>query len=104
MLIHAYETVKTIDPAVKVVSAGLAPTNENSRQAMDDRLYLQLMYDHGVLNHFDALGAHPYGFAYPPDDPAVATTASTSRGSSETRRIMERNGDAATPVWATEVG
>ena len=104
MLIHAYETVKTIDPAVKVVSAGLAPTNENSRQAMDDRLYLQLMYDHGVLGHFDALGAHPYGFAYPPDDPAGDHDSLNFARLSETRRIMERNGDAAAPVWATEVG
>jgi len=39
-----YKTVKATDPEVLVVAAGLAPTNSNGLQAMDERRLLQAMY------------------------------------------------------------
>ena len=74
---RAYPAIKQADPSALVISAGLAPTNERSERALDDRLYLRRMLQAGALPYLDALGAHPYGFAYPPDDPRENMTAST---------------------------
>jgi hypothetical protein len=104
MLHAAYGAVKEADPKALVVSAGLAPTNENSAAAMDDRLYLEAMYRAGAAPFFDVLGAHPYGFAYPPDDPAGAHEGLNMARLEDLRRVMVHYGDRATPVWATEAG
>ena len=61
-----YEAVKAGDPEALVVAAGLAPTNSNEAQAMDDRLFLQAMYRAGASAYFDVLGAHPYSFGQAP--------------------------------------
>lgn len=104
LLKAAYSAIKDTDPQAMVVSAGLASTNEQSARALDDRLYLQAMYDHGARGYFDVLGAHPYGFAYPPDDPPGTHESLNFARLSEIRQIMIQNGDGETPVWATEVG
>jgi hypothetical protein len=72
LLRRAYEAIKAADPEATVVSAGLAPTNHQDAEAMDDRAFLEAMYQAGAGAYFDVLGAHPYGFAYPPDDPRGA--------------------------------
>jgi photosystem II stability/assembly factor-like uncharacterized protein len=110
LLQRAYEVIKQQDPAALVISAGLSSTNtspdagEQSNQAMDDRLFLEKMYQAGARPFFDALGAHPYGFAYPPDDPPGAHDGLNMNRLLELRAMMETYGDAAKPVWATEIG
>ncbi len=100
----AYRAVKEADPQARVVSAGLAPTNQRDAAAMDDRLYLQAMYEAGAREYFDVLGAHPYGFGHPPDDPRGAHEGLNMARLEELREIMVRYGDAGKPVWATEMG
>jgi hypothetical protein len=104
LLQAAYQAIKVADPAARVVSAGLAPTNEVSERALDDRLFLREMYTAGARGHFDALGTHPYGFGFPPDDPPGAHQGLNFARLAELRQIMVEAGDALTPVWATEVG
>lgn len=104
LLKAAHSAVKQYDPQAKVIAAGLAPTNARDGHAMDDRLYLQALYDSGFRGHYDALGAHPYGFAYPPTDPPGAHDGLNFSRLAELREIMVANGDAETPIWATEVG
>jgi len=104
LLRAAYEAIKTADPAAKVVSAGLAPTNEVDERALDDRRFLREMYAAGAKGHFDALGAHPYGFAYSPDDPSGAHEGLNFARLADQRQIMVEAGDAHTPIWATETG
>jgi hypothetical protein len=104
LLQTAYEAIKAADPTARVVSAGLAPTNDVTERALDERLFLQRMYAAGAKGHFDALGAHPYGFAYPPDDASGAHNGFNFARLTELRRIMTEADDADTPVWATEVG
>ena len=104
LLRAAHAAIKAADPQATVVSAGLAPTNEVSEQALDDRLFLREMYAAGAQEHFDVLGAHPYGFAYPPNDPPDAHEGFNFARLAELRQIMVEAGDADTPVWATEVG
>jgi GH35 family endo-1,4-beta-xylanase len=104
MLRQAYEAIKTADPEATVVSAGLAPTNHQNAEAMDDRMFLEAMYQAGAGAYFDALGAHPYGFAYPPDDPQGAHDGLNLARLLDLRAIMEAHGDGDKPIWVTELG
>ena len=100
----AYSAVKEMDPQALVISAGLAPTNRLDTTAMDDRIYLEGMYEAGAREVFGVLGVHPYGFAYPPDDLYGAHQGLNFARLEDVREIMVANGDADKPVWATEVG
>lgn len=98
-----YQAVKETDPAAHVVSAGLAPTNTRDDTAMDDRLFLDAMYEHGAASYFDVLGIHAYGFGYPPDDPNGAHDGLNLARIEDLHAIMRRHGDDK-PVWITEMG
>lgn len=87
-----------------MLSAGLAPTNAVDDTALDDRMYLKSMYEHGASDYFDILGAHPYGFAYPPDDPRGSHGGLNFLRLMDLREVMIEKGDERKPVWATEVG
>jgi hypothetical protein len=100
----AYQAVKAADPNALVVSAGLAPTNHRDDTAMDDRAFLEAMYQAGGQSYFDVLGAHPYGFAYPPDDPHDTHEGLNTARLEDLRAIMLEYGDGDKPVWATELG
>lgn len=104
LLREAYEAVRQADPHALVVSAGLAPTNRNDEAAMDDRTYLESMYQVGAAELFDVLGAHPCGFAYPPEDPHDSHQGLNFARLLDVREIMVRNGDSEKAVWATEMG
>jgi hypothetical protein len=104
MLRVAYVRIKEADPDALVVSAGLAPTNERSELAMDDRSYLERFYQAGASEYFDVLGAHAYGFGYPPDDPHDAHQGLNIARIQDLREIMVAHGDADKPVWITELG
>jgi hypothetical protein len=104
LLCAAHAAIHAADPQALIVSAGLAPTNHTDDLALDDRLYLQAMYAAGAAGCFDVLGAHPYGFAYPPDDPHGAHDGLNFARLADLRAIMVREGDGDKPVWATELG
>jgi len=70
---------------------------------VDDRLYLQRMYDAGAADYFDILEANPMGFAYSPDDTSDPHHFYFSRVT-ELRDIMVANGDGDKQVWALEFG
>jgi len=104
MLREAHARIKAADPQAAVVAAGLAPTNDRSETALDDRVFLEEMYAAGAGAYFDVLGAHPYGFAYSPDDLPDAHEGFNLARIVDLRYIMEAHGDTHKPVWATEMG
>ncbi len=104
LLCAAYRAVKQADPSALVVSAGLAPTNQNDNQAMDDRRFLRAMLEAGASRCFDVLGVHPYGFAHPPDDPRGASDRLNLARVEDLREIMLAHGLGHVPFWATEMG
>ena len=104
LLCAAYAAIRAADPQALVVSAGLAPTNHTDASALDDRLYLRAIYTAGAAACFDVLGAHPYGFAYPPDDPYGTHDGLNLARLADLRAIMREYGDDDKPVWATELG
>lgn len=103
LLQAAYTGVKAGNPDALVISAALAPTNNDLPSAVDDRVYLQQMYDAGAGSYFDYLGVTPFGFASAPDDVSDPNGYHFSRAL-EWRAIMEINGDGAKQMFATEMG
>lgn len=104
LLRAGYQAVKAADRQALVVAAGLAPTNSQDNEAMDDRLFLQAMYQAGAAAYFDVLGAHPYSFGQAPQAPASDSDHPAFGRLAELRAIMLNHGDRAKPVWITEMG
>mgnify|MGYP005848702405 CR=1 FL=1 len=99
----AYSSAKRADPDAVVLSAGLAPTLENSEMAVNDLVYLQRLYEAGAGEHFDGLAVHAYGGKLPPDDPAAPDRINYARVEL-VRQIMVSNGDGDKPIFITEAG
>jgi hypothetical protein len=122
-LCEAYTRIKAIDPAARVISAGLAPTGRvigdwdghpghNSRY-QDEREFFKEFIAAGGMNCLDGVGYHPYGFsadydAEPDVDLGDATTYCTNgfcfRGVEKINEIMQANGVGDKTIWATEFG
>jgi len=111
----AYQRIKAADPGAIVVAGALTPTGVNDPNiAIDDRTYLQQMYNAGIKGWFDAMGAHPSGFNNPPtvdwrsySDPSGSFKGHPSFFFKATlddyHNIMVNNGDNK-PIWVTEFG
>jgi hypothetical protein len=86
--------LKSGDPAAQVLTAGFFPIH-TIRNTVSMRTYLRAFYRiHNVTNYFDALGLHPYW----------RTPRGVLHWVRQARGIMNRHGDAATPIWVTEFG
>jgi len=109
--------VKAADPGAIVVSGALTPTGVNDGDiAIDDRAYLEQMYQAGLRNYCDAVGAHPSGYNNPPDADWQSYSDPNSpnckghpswffRGTMESyRNIMVKYGDGGKRIWPTEFG
>jgi hypothetical protein len=104
LLRGATERIRAIDPSARVLMAALAPTLTENADALNDLLYLQQLYDAGVRGNFDILAVQAYGLRGGPDDPRIDRSDVTFSRPVLVRQVMERNGDGATPIWATELG
>lgn len=116
LLRQAYAAIKAANPQNIVVSAGLSPTGFNDGvNAINDRIYLDDLYANGIGNVTDAIGAHPGGWANPPDSLCCAASAGVSTHFEDKsfyflntlgdyRQIMQKNGDPAKPIWVTKFG
>jgi hypothetical protein len=114
----SYQAIKASDPDAIVVSGALTPTGiDDGVTAYDDVRYLRMMYQAGLKDYADAIGAHPSGYNNPPDadwrtyqDPTATFGAKGHRswfflGTLEGYRdVMVEFGDGAKEIWATEFG
>ena len=114
----AYPAIKAADPGAIVISGALTPTGMNDGDiAIRDSIYLEQMYQNGLKDYSDAVGAHPSGYNNPPDadwqtyqDPTAGFGGKGDpswffRGTMETyRNIMVKYGDADKKIWPTEFG
>lgn len=99
----AYQRIKAADPDALVVAGGLAPTNEISERAHDDREFLRAMYANGKPLCFDVLAVHDYGYGLSPyADRSTNDELNLSRVEA-VREIMLTHDDTR-PVWITEQG
>ena len=106
LLQGATQRIRRADPDALVVMAALAPTLTQSAEAENELRYLQQVYDAGARGgvDYDVLAVQAYGLRGGPDDPRVGDADVTFSRPELVHQLMQRNGDAATPVWATEVG
>src|SRR5436190_6128446 len=89
----AYAGVKSANPSVPVVTAGLSPNG-----AISPGQFLNQAYEAGIKGHYDKLGFHVYvGGTLESVAPDVKTEMST------VRNVRDEHGDDA-PFWITETG
>jgi hypothetical protein len=84
--------IRANDPAALVISAGLFGTPGNGMTA--HRFFKRMYRVEGVAGSFDALGLHPY----------AGNIAGVAQQIEDARRVMNRAGDGAKPIWITELG
>ncbi|NLT72885.1 MAG: hypothetical protein GXX94_01640 [Chloroflexi bacterium] len=105
LLCQSYRAVKEAAPATQVLAAGLAPTlaPPGDEFGLDDRLYLQALYDEGSGACFDGLAMHAYGYTFAADDPPSPDRVNFRRVEL-LREVMVANGDGEKPAYITEGG
>ena len=88
--IHAH------DSGAKIVLGGLAGGSNVDRNAgsIPAGKFLAKLYADGARRYFDAVALHPYS----------NTIKDLRQEVSADRKVMTKHGDAATPVWLTELG
>jgi len=120
ILAAAYGAIKAQDPNAIVVSGALTPTGAPPPWAVDDMIFMEQMYQAGMKNYCDAVGAHPSGYNVPPDADWQTWSDPTAifRGPSDNkhhswsfratmegyRNIMVKYGDGNKTIWPTEFG
>lgn len=108
--------VRAADPDALVISGAPAVTGINDGvEAIDDRVFLRGMYEAGITQWVDGIGAHPYGFANPPDeswqDPTHIASSHNNHPSfffrdtlEDYHTLMLTYGDTGHQIWVTEFG
>lgn len=116
LLREAHAAIKSADANAKVVTAGLAPTGFNDGlNAIDDRVFLQDLFSNQVTAVADAIGAHPNGWANPPDAECCTQPAGVDthydnprfyfrNTLQDYRNIIRRNNAESMPIWVTSFG
>ena len=66
MLAAASAAIRTACPFMLVISGAPVPAGDFGPLVVDDLKYLKQMIQAGLLNHVDAVGAHPSGYNIPP--------------------------------------
>lgn len=103
MLQETSTAVRQAAPGVRIFAAGLAPTLEQSDQALDDLDYLDDLYAAGAGAWIDGVAVHAYGWQSPPDE-APAPDRINFRRTELLRDVMVSHGDAAKPMIISEGG
>ena len=109
MLRMSYEAIKSVDPSIQVITAGLSPTGVNDGDAAPDDQFLQWMFDAGLSGNYDVLGLHgnaqaPDPTADPGSNPTFPDGSFYFRRVEQLRAVQEQNGDGGKPVWLLEFG
>jgi polysaccharide biosynthesis protein PslG len=88
-------------PGTTVVSAGLSPhADTDTSGSIGFRDFLIQVYERGAAQKADAIGIHPYPGVGPGQD--YLGDARVYLG--KIQNVMDRYGDGARPLWATEFG
>jgi uncharacterized protein YraI len=66
LLRPSYAAIKNACPSMLVISGAMTPAGNNGNYAIDDIVYLEQMFQAGLNNYMDGIGAHPSGYNVPP--------------------------------------
>ncbi|MCA9933182.1 MAG: cellulase family glycosylhydrolase [Ardenticatenaceae bacterium] len=103
LLCLAYQRIKAVDPQAVVLAGALTPTIEVSGRNLNDLIFLQRMYAAGAGDCFDIMSAQGYGLFSGPTDQRLRPTVINYPHHLLIRDVMVRNGDAAKPIWVSEM-
>lgn len=104
LLSDAYVQIHDIDSKASVMSAGLAPTTEQSGQNISDLRYLEALYDYGLKDYSDIVAGKGYGFSLSPLDRTVDESTLNFSRIIALREIMVTNGDGNKSLWMSNWG
>jgi uncharacterized protein YgiM (DUF1202 family) len=124
LLQAAYIAIKSACPSMLVISGALTPAGSNPPYAMDDFAYLEGMYQNGLAQYSDGIGAHPSGYNVPATVrheeacAAIQQFGNSFNGACDSphhswsfrstmegyRNIMTVYGDTNKRIWPTEFG
>jgi hypothetical protein len=110
LLCLAYRRIKAADPDAAVISGALAPTvelgtwNPNYQgNNLMDVVFLQRMYNAGAAACFDILAVNDYMLWSGPTDRRMRPGNVNFSRPLWVRDVMVANGDAAKPMWISEM-
>ncbi len=108
LLCEGYRRAKEADPDAVIISGALAPTvslyaGPGPSTGMSDLVFLQRMYDAGAANCFDILAVNDYMLWSGPTDRRMQPFNMNFARPIYIRDIMVANGDAAKPIWISEM-
>ena len=98
------------DPNVVIICGALAstialqPAAPPPQNALNDLLFLQRMYDAGAAPYFDIMAMQAYGLWSGPTDRRMHPRLINFGRPQFVRDLMVANGDAAKPIWISEMG
>lgn len=110
----AYDVIRAYSSDITIITAGLAPTGNTANISVDDRDYLQQMYNAGLAQYQDiVIGIHPYSWGNPPDFTCCNNVENQGWDDrpqfffqntlADYRSILAANGHNV-PMWSTEFG
>ncbi len=114
MLKAVYPRVKAADPQTLLIAGGLSTTGGDFQDTgndihIGDLGYLALLAKAGAQGYFDAIGSHPYGGPYPPEQDYDINNTTTPVGLYFRRAELQHEAwmratgqDVA--IWLTEFG
>ena len=108
LLCEGYRSAKEADPDAVIISGALAPTvslhpGPGPALGVSDFVFLQRMYDAGAADCFDVLSVNDYMLWSGPTDRRMRPLNINFARPIYIRDIMVTNGDAAKPVWISEM-
>ena len=108
LLKAGYEASKAVAPDVPVLGGGLAFTEGDGVNGVNDLVFFDSMLQAGAADYFDVLALHPYGFGRSPSEPPALDRLNFRRLEFHQRLMRdygivgEDGGDK--PIWITEMG
>lgn len=104
------EAARAADPDVVIVAGALAATinlqpdlADPTQNSLSDLIFLQRMYDAGAAPYFDIMAVQGYGLWSGPTDHRLHPRVLNISHHLFIRDIMVQNGDAAKPIWISEM-
>jgi hypothetical protein len=98
------------NPEAVIIAGALAstialqPAAAPPHNALNDLLFLQRMYDAGAAPYFDIMAMQDYGLWSGPSDRRMHPRVMNFGRPQFVRDLMVANGDAAKPIWISEMG
>ncbi len=104
LLCLGYHRAKDANPDVVVVGPALSPTIAFDARDRNTLIYLQRLYLAGAGDCFDVFSAQGYGLFSGPTDRRLLPTLVNFPHHLFVRDLMVQWGDAAKPIWISELG